>query len=356
MKTYECDILIVGAGPAGSSAALTAARKGLRVLVVERRSKVGIPVRCAEHIPKPLLGEVNLGRHFIVQSVSGMRTMLPDGEVMETPAPGFIIRRDIFDQTLAEAAKDSGAMILLSTRALSKENGEVVLKGIDGQLSKAKAKVIIGADGPHTTVGKWFGSINQNLIPAVQVRVSLCHPTAFTEVYFDKEFFGGYAWLFPKGNEANVGMGMRKQGGERRSIGNVLDHFVSRLIKEGRIRGKPYGRTAGWIPAEPIRTVVHGNMLLVGDAAGQTHPITGAGLQQAVICGRMAGVCAATAIRERNLSLLSEYETEYRDLFGDMLNRGFERRKMLEGEWDRLEKIIKYCWITFGEYYARSRA
>ena len=101
-SAMECDILVVGAGPAGSSAALAAAREGARVLMVERKAKAGVPVRCAEYMPAPLLGKIGPEREFIVQAVRGMRTFLPNGEVKEMVAPGFTIRRDLFDQTLPE--------------------------------------------------------------------------------------------------------------------------------------------------------------------------------------------------------------------------------------------------------------
>ena len=344
----------MGAGPAGSAAALTAARKGLHVLMVERRAKVGTPVRCAEYIPAPLLGEVSLGRHFIVQSVRGMRTILPGGEIKETPAPGFTIRRDNFDQALAHAARDAGAEILLSTRALSKNKNEILLKGKNGLSLKVEPGVVIGADGPRSTVGRWIGSVNKNLIPAVQVRVTLVKAMKFTEVYFDKEIYGGYGWLFPKGKEANVGLGMKQGKRKYEPITHVLKRFVSRLTEAGKIKGESLGNVAGWIPAEPVRKVTCQNVLLVGDAAGQTHPITGSGVFQAVICGRMAGNWAARAVEAGNSGLLSGYEKEWRDLFGEAQERAFKRRQLLEQEWDRLEEIIKYCWIAYREYYERS--
>ena len=88
MSIYEADILVVGAGPAGSSAALAACGRGLRVLLVERRTVVGRPVQCAEYIPAPLMKETAIGRNFVVQPVKGMTTILPDGEIKETRAPG----------------------------------------------------------------------------------------------------------------------------------------------------------------------------------------------------------------------------------------------------------------------------
>ena len=83
MKTKQCDVLVVGAGPAGTSAAYTAVGTGAEVVVVERRSSVGLPVQCAEYIPAQLLEKVGQERGFVVQRLRGMRTILPDGEVKE---------------------------------------------------------------------------------------------------------------------------------------------------------------------------------------------------------------------------------------------------------------------------------
>ena len=89
MKTKICcDILVVGAGPAGGAAALAAARQGARVLIVDRRQVVGVPVQCAEYIPAMLMGHLDLDKSFIVQKIQGMRTCLPDEPVTKTRAPG----------------------------------------------------------------------------------------------------------------------------------------------------------------------------------------------------------------------------------------------------------------------------
>lgn len=344
---------MVGAGPAGSSAALRAARKGARVLVVERRPVIGVPVRCAEYIPAPLLGEVS-GRSFLIQSIRGMRTILPGGQETEIRAPGFTIRRDLFDQSLAEEAEKSGAEIRLSTRAISMDHGEIVLKKGNGRLSAVRARVVIGADGPHSTVGRWIGAMNRNMIPAIQARVPIAGAMDCTEVYFDKNLFGGYGWLFPKGDEANVGVGMKRGGDQSQSIKLALDRFLFMLRENGKIQGEPLAMTAGWIPVEPAGKSTHGNIILVGDAAGQTHPITGAGVTQAVICGRKAGKWAFRALEGGDLRLLTRYEMDWRDHFGASLELAAKRRRKLEREWGRLEETLKTCWVAYREYYARS--
>jgi digeranylgeranylglycerophospholipid reductase len=352
MPLFKCDILVVGAGPAGSSAALAAARKGMQVLMVERKAKAGVPVRCAEYMPAPLLGKIGPERNFVVQRIRGMRTFLPDGETKEMIAPGYTIRRDLFDQALARTAGEAGVKILFSTRILAENTDCPVLKLSNGSLAQVETKAIIGADGPHSTVAGWMDAANRSLIPAVQARVPLVNPVNFTEVYLKKDLYGGYGWLFPKKNEANVGLGVIKRRGESYSLRGLLEQFLFELEDAGKIIAQPLKYFAGWIPAGPVKSTVVGNKMLVGDAAGQTHPITGAGLPQAVICGRMAGKWAARAVTEKNLDLLKEYEREWKDLFGESLVRARERRTLMEQEWERFDTIIKRCWIAFREYYS----
>lgn len=345
------DIVVVGAGPAGASAARSVASMGARVLIVERKPMVGIPVRCAEYIPAPLLGELNVGHRFVVQRVRGMKTILPDGTEKTTLTPGLMIRRDLFDQALCSSAQDAGAELLLGTAAVSIEGQKLLLRRRGGDFLEVEAKVVIGADGPHTRVGKWMESVNTHLIAAVQARVPLVRPLEHTEVYFDKDFCGGYGWLFPKGEEANVGLGIRNDRCDPLTLRNAIGQFLERLTREGKILNTPLSRTAGWVPSEPPRSVVKGRLLLAGDAAGQTHPITGAGVFQAAMAGKMAGKWAATAVRENDLSLLAGYEEEWKDFFGETHERGFQRRLLLDKEWERLDQVIKKCWVAFREYY-----
>ena len=350
-----CDVLIVGAGPAGSSAALAAANRNMRVVVVERRPVIGVPVRCAEYIPAPLLGELAMDTSYVVQRLYGMRTILPNGRVKEVRAPGFTIHRDRFDQTLAEAAEQAGARILLNTRAVGRGKKNIHLKSSDGSLTRIEAKIIIGADGPHTTVGQWIGASNRHLMPAVQAQVPLVESMDVAEVYFDPEVFGGYVWLFPKGDLANVGLGIRRNRETPVALRQLLARFIDRFHRDGKVKKSVLGYTAGWIPADRPRSVVCQNILLAGDAAGHTHPITGAGIFHAVVCGRMAGKWAARAVKSGDLKVLNGYETEWRDLLEDALERAYSRRETLEANWaTRLDEIIPRCWVAFKEYYGRS--
>jgi digeranylgeranylglycerophospholipid reductase len=352
MTPTTCDILVVGAGPAGSAAALAAAGLGARVLVVERRHVIGVPVRCAEYIPRALLGELPFrDRGFVVQSVGAMRTHLPEGTARETKAPGLVIRRGRFDQRLAECARAAGAEIRTEWRAVARRKETVVLKEAQGKTVPIEPGVIIGADGPHSTVGKWMGLTVRRLIPGIQVRVPLARPMGHTEVYFRREIYGAYGWVFPRGEEANVGLALAGGALSQGRFRAALDGFIECLVREGRIQPRSQRPMFGWIPAAPVGPVVRGNMILAGDAAGHAHPITGAGIANAFLAGRLAGKWAAEAVRTGDLSVLEGYAEELEEELGETLRRGEKRRQMLEAHWDRLPEILPYCWTAFREYF-----
>lgn len=351
LNRRDYDILVVGAGPAGSAAAMTAAGLGARVLAAERREVIGVPVRCAEYVPRALLGELPFrDRGFVVQSVKAMRTLLPNGDTRETKAPGLVIRRDFFDQRLAECARENGAEVRTGVRVLSNENGEVVLRQSRGGMVRIRPRVIIGADGPHSAVAGWMGVRLRRVIPGIQVRMPLAGPMDHTDVCFHPAIFGAYGWVFPRGDEANVGLAMAGDLA-RGALKATLDWFVGRMVHEGKIRGAPRKRMFGWIPAAPLERLVQGNMMLAGDAAGHAHPITGAGISNALLAGRLAGKWAVEAVRTGDLSSIQGYEGELKEELGETLERGDQRRRLLERHWDRLSEALPYCWIAFREYF-----
>ncbi len=353
MNTLKCDILIVGAGPAGASAARIAAKKGANVLLIERRTTVGEPVQCAEFIPAMLKGKVNLGKGFVAQKVVGMKTFRPDQDVTITKAPGYIIHRNKFDQALVQAAQDEGATIMTGTRAMERsESGCVTLRSKNGKVYQVESKIIIGADGPHSTVGKWVGAMNNNLLPGAQVSLQLTEPCDHTEVYFTEGIFAGYGWLFPKNNIANVGLGLKQGVHSKDSIRKILDRFVDMLKSMGKVKGDPIGFAAGWIPSEPVRKTVYDSVALVGDAAGHTHAITGAGIFASVFGGKMAGKWAARAVHENDITMLNQYDDEWQDLMSDTLDRAYQRRQYMETHWDDFQTTVQKCWVAFRDYYA----
>ena len=342
------DVLIVGAGPAGSSAARSAAGAGTNVLVIEKRARIGEPIRCAEYIPRLLTQEVKVPSQAIVQEIDGMVTFMPDGEALRKSAPGFILDRAKFDQALASQAELAGARFLTRNRAVCKVDNKVTIAS-DSGVREIRAKVVIGADGPDSVVGSWIGQRNKNLMWAVQQTVELKEPAQDTEVYFDRAYPGGYAWLFPKGDLANVGVGVKRELG---GIPKVAFRRFEERIKD-RI-GKLVRVTAGLIPVGgPLQSVDEkAGIILVGDAAGHTHAITGGGVPQAVLCGTIAGTAAADYARG-NKKALQDYARQWRKAFGATMDKAAQKRQALETHWDgdNLDHLVRRCWIACEEYY-----
>ncbi|MGB9860635.1 MAG: FAD-dependent monooxygenase, partial [Moorellaceae bacterium] len=207
----EYDVIVVGAGPAGSAAARVAAAAGLKVLILERKARPGFPVQCAEYVPVLMDLEVEIPGEAVAQRVEGMEARFPEGTTLAVHAPGFLLRREVFDYALALQAVAAGAELWTSTCVLNwTEKGLIVRR--EGSLLTLKARVIVGADGPRSVVARAAGYRPHRLAVAYQVEVELPESMRVTQVYFDPAFFGGYAWVFPKGLTANVGVGVTRSG------------------------------------------------------------------------------------------------------------------------------------------------
>ena len=134
----------------------------------------------------------------------------------------------------AATAVQAGARFLLSTTAVARRDARTVeLKHKSGRRLLLEARIIIGADGPRSTVAKWAGLAPRSLVPAVQARVTLAQPMDAAEVYLEPAFHAGYGWLFPKGREANAGVGFKPLRGAGATPGRLLKPFLERLKADG---------------------------------------------------------------------------------------------------------------------------
>lgn len=353
IRTETCDVLVVGAGPAGSTAAMTAAAGGASVTLIDQRREIGAPVRCAELVPIPLLREVPITSASIVQRTRGIVTHLPGGETHEADAPGAMLDRASFDSELATAAACAGARLHTSTRLARMREGAAFLVGPTGEETEVRARVVVGADGPKSVVGESVGLTNRSFAAAKQVTTLLAEPLDTTHVFFDPLYRGGYGWLFPKGETANLGVAVGEASAD--TLDAALEHLTDRALECGFTLGRHVlGRTGGLIPVGgPLGEARAGNVLLVGDAAGQTHPITGAGIHAAVSCGRLAGRCCAAFAESGDEADLEGYTEAWRRDWRDVLRTASRRRAELLKRWDAdLAAAVRRCWVVFAEYYA----
>lgn len=340
------DLIVVGAGPGGSITAKTCAEGGLDVLLIEKRQEIGDPVRCAEAVGKDALKKhIEPDNKWIAAEVKGSMLIAPDGteikmseDASSNMKVGYVLERKIFDRTLAQKAAMAGAEVMVKTRAtgLLRSNGSVTgIKAMYmGETHEIKADIVIGADGIESKVGRW-GGIDTSLKPGdietgVQFLVSNIDPGEYNKFYLGEKYApGGYQWVFPKGeNTANVGLGiLGSKSGNIRAI-SLLQRFLETHIPHAKI----VEMVVGGVPVSgPIKQTVTDGLMLVGDAARQSDPLTGGGITNAMDAGKMAGEVCIKAKEKGDYSVktLKEYEDKWRATIGKELTKSLRVKNLL---------------------------
>lgn len=365
MKSYECDVVVVGAGPGGSMAAKYAAEGGAKVIMIEKKAEIGAPLRCAEGVSKKWLEELGIKVEpswaradmagAIIRSPSGITFQLDESKA--GAEVGYVLERHIFDKRLAEEAAKAGAKIMMRTgcTGVIKENGKLV--GIKarsmGEEIEIRAKCIIGADGYESQVGRWAG-IDTTLAAK---DIDTCLQYRMTNIDFESNFCefvigsaapGGYIWIFPKSDTtASVGIGVMAS---KCKIGADPKYYLDKFIAEDpRFKnGQILEIVGGMVSTCPgLEECVADNIMLVGDAARIIDPITGGGIAHACRSGKYAGEVAAECLKTGDFSAkaLQAYEKKWRDRMEDKLIRNWmakERFATLDDKTlDELIQLIK---------------
>ena len=255
------DVIVVGAGPAGSMAARFAAEQGVSVLMLEKDRDVGYPVRCGEAISKKGVEEfITLDEKWISSRITKFSLNSPDGTeaVIEFNDAGFVLERRIFDYELAKTAANAGALILTRSyvNGLLFDGNKVagVKYEYRGEQKEIKGKIIIGADGVESRIGRWAGLETftdfRNMECCVQLTVSNISLNPDTlYFYFGKDVApGGYFWVFPKaGACANIGLGIGGMEGKKKSALSYLNNFMEMHYPDAPVLTS----IAGGVPSVP---------------------------------------------------------------------------------------------------------
>lgn len=311
----EYDVIVVGAGPSGSTAAWQAARNGMKVLLLERDKEVGTPVRCAEGVSKRALEEIieqPAPVHWIAAEIHHFRLIAPDGTpvYVNMNETGFVLHRQLFDYDLAFKAVRAGATLITTANVFDVLGTDGTVNGvcveIDGGKKQIKSKLVIAADGVESRVARWAG-INSTIkerdletcvqytLAGVDINPDTC------DFYFSREFApGGYAWVFPKGDgTANVGLGVAGNYARNKSPNDYFQAYLERCHPTASV----ISQTVGGVPADKtLKEIVSDGFMVVGDAAHQANPISGGGIISGMIAGKIAGEVAARAVKDKNLS------------------------------------------------------
>jgi digeranylgeranylglycerophospholipid reductase len=360
MPDLTTDVLVIGGGPAGSMAAKWAAKSGARVLMIEKRQEIGSPVRCGEGMSKDWLPEVGItpGR-WINLEVEGARIYSPSEKVFEINEKhagnevGYVVERDGFDKQLAIDAANAGVEVKLKTAAVAllKEKGRVVGAKVKefGQTYEVRAPVTVGADGFESQVGRWAGIptniATRDMDTCLQYRMTAVDcDVRYCDFYLGKVAPGGYVWIFPKGDGlANVGIGVQvSQVTSPADARTYLDRWIDH--HPGYAKGKKIDMVGGGVSiSPPLKQTVADGIMLVGDAARMIDPLTGGGIANGCIAGKICGTVAAEAVHAGDASkeFFQKYEKGWRARLEEKLYRNWlAKEKLVSLSDETFDKVI----------------
>lgn len=359
--TIVVDCLVIGAGPAGSITAREVAKGGWNVLLIEKRPEIGVPVRCGEGVSKQLLDLVGLEKEgiHIDSEMDGAKIHSPSGHIITLgpeiagPEVGFVIKREYFDQRLAEESARAGAKVWVRADALSMKRVE---DGFDVEVQRVnekvriRTKVVVAADGYESQVARWAGLDTKlelkDIDTCIQYEmVGIDTDERYTEFFLGKDIApGGYIWCFPKdGSTANVGIGVNgAMITSPRAAKRYLDGFIK---SRGRFsKGNITEINGGGVSVSlPLEETVADHLLIVGDAARMIDPLTGGGIYNGCYAGIQAGktICEALEKGDTSKASLDVYESRWRGrLEMEMARNYLAKEKLLEVSDEMLDKVI----------------
>jgi digeranylgeranylglycerophospholipid reductase len=335
MRRY--DVVVVGAGPAGSACARACAEEGLSTCLIEEHGTIGYPVQCAGLLSVRALAECRVSKRPVENTVSGAKVISSAGAELsfdsgETKA--YVVDRGMLDLEMATAAADAGAEVLVRTAYAGRSGSSIITRGPSGR-REILFRILVAADGPRSTIARDLGMERARVFLAgIQCEICTEMDPRFVELYPDAspDFFG---WIIPLGKgKARAGLcGLR----------DVKSRFSSFLPKAGR---GCLHLVTGTIPLGVMPRTYGHQTLFIGDAAGFAKPTSGGGVYTGVRSAIHAAAAARVACETGDLSdsCLQGYERAWKNDFGKELALGFRlfsaRRAFGPAETERLIRFL----------------
>jgi geranylgeranyl reductase len=352
--THIYDVVVVGGGPAGATAACDLAAKGRSVLLLDRAGRIK---PCGGAVPPRLIRDFDIPDHLIVARVNAARMVSPKATSVEMPIDGGyvgMVDRDVFDEFLRNRAADSGAERRTGRfeRLTHQQDGTTLIDYEDGATTgQVRARCVIGADGALSAVGRQCvpGAKRPKMVfayheivrsPAAGAR---CGDGSFDAKRCDVIYNGGlspdfYSWIFPHGDTTSIGTGSAHKGFSLRgSVGRLRAASGLDGLETLRREGAP-------IPLKPLRRWDDGRgVILAGDAAGVVAPASGEGIYYAMYCGRLVGEAADAFVATGNPKTLRAPRRQFMRAHG----RVFMVLGVMQWFWyasdKRREKFVDIC-------------
>ena len=364
MKNSEYDVIVVGAGPGGSVIARRLAQFGHSVLLIEKRKQIGYPVRCGE--ASTTLEDIEsygpIDDDCIETIMDGLFVYGPGGTTLDVPKKntGIMLNRLKFDPCLARLAEKDGVELVTEARAesISEVIGgfrEVSIVTPSGT-QKIKGRLIVGADGMESLVGRMAGLKCLHKVSStctgvdIEVEGILTEPNYLTFWQGHDFINDGYIWSFPKkkSNVTNFGAGFLIPQKNERSIQEITMQWLNKLypgVKVNKVVGGLISVSGN------LKEYVADRLILVGDAAHHTNPLTGGGIAAAMRAAKEGAIVVHEGLVQGDLSraFLKQYEQRCTKLFGKKHSLLLKFRKFLLGQ-TREHQIEFYKVIkTFSE-------
>jgi geranylgeranyl reductase family protein len=337
------DILVVGAGPSGTTAAERLAAGGFEVAVLEEHPVIGEPVDCTGVIGTEALEAFQLPRGIVVGSVDAVTIHSPIGIPLSyrgDPSLACIVDRAELDRTLAKRARDAGATFLLSTQAVDAARGtrgvEITCRCSGGEMRKLSARMVILAGGPrfalHQRLGLETSSILWRSAHAELPGDGLPH----AHVFLGRDVApGAFAWAVPvrRCGVRYVRVGVNSHSDAPRYLRKLCaEKFPHLMPHEG-----PLPCRSWVVPVLPLSRTYDDRVLAVGDAAGQVKPTSGGGIYYGMLSARDAADTVSEAFRRGRLTrdILSAYQTRWHARLGLDLKIGTLFRRLFARMADR---------------------
>lgn len=339
------DVVVVGAGPSGSTVARKVAERGFRTLLCEEHESIGRPCHCTGKLTAHAFQEFSLPRDTILNSISSAVLHSPRNIelfIRKSRVESYIVDRELFDLRLAEIAYDSGSELSTQTRVYDLHKDPDGLVTLDAKRMsthlKMRTRLVVDAEGAKPILLKRLNvNVKSELLLGLQYEMNnacLVSPDC-VELYFGSDLAPGFfAWIVPiSEGRARVGLCIRKSRMDQ-PVQSYLERFVSSLVSSGRIRQKKVLKTyAGVEPiGDPLTPSYTDSLIVVGDSACQVKSTSGGGIYFGMKAAEIAAEIVAECLEKNDVSsrALGVYEARWKRVIGRELRLTSLMRRTLD--------------------------